>query len=338
MLARGELPIEGFPSREDAIRQIASLIPRGPQDVTFFADRGETLALYAEWSGLPTTAIAVELGTDADVAGGDIEPVDPQKELPRGAPVTLRLSAEEYDRTEQARKAWHQAYRDAFDAKYEVRNIEEYVVSRGDSPWKLRHLGDHPVPLWMLEDLNSGQTFDILHIGDRIRVPVLAERATSEAPRVDRGQGPLSPPPAAAEEEPPQASGLAIRVQPGETLAMYAQWADVPLQAVLAANPGVDPRGLRVGQALTIPARDSQVSDFYRLRKVHQRGLEGQAAAPRVSGGATVHVVEAGDAAWKIAKRHEGITLEALRDANPGVDLDRLRPGDLLQIPPRAAR
>lgn len=58
-------------------------------------------------------------------------------------------------------------------------------------------------------------------------------------------------------------------------------------------------------------------------------GLE---AAPLYSGGTTEHVVQKGDVAVKIAKKH-GVTLKQLQEANPGTDLAKLKLNQKLQIP-----
>ncbi len=55
-------------------------------------------------------------------------------------------------------------------------------------------------------------------------------------------------------------------------------------------------------------------------------------AAPQLSGGTTEHVVQKGDVAVKIAKKH-GVTLKQLQEANPGTDLAKLKLNQKLQIP-----
>ncbi len=47
----------------------------------------------------------------------------------------------------------------------------------------------------------------------------------------------------------------------------------------------------------------------------------------------TVYVVQPGDTAWVIARHRFGVGLQDLAEANPGVDLERLRPGMRLVIP-----
>jgi LysM repeat protein len=58
-------------------------------------------------------------------------------------------------------------------------------------------------------------------------------------------------------------------------------------------------------------------------------------AAPAAAAAPTVYVVQAGDIMGVIAKDRLHVTRKALREANPGVDLDRLRPGQKLKVPGR---
>ncbi len=58
--------------------------------------------------------------------------------------------------------------------------------------------------------------------------------------------------------------------------------------------------------------------------------------APRpasLAPGTVEYVVQPGDTAWGVARHRFGVELQDLAEANPGVDLDRLRPGMKLVIP-----
>lgn len=98
------------------------------------------------------------------------------------------------------------------------------------------------------------------------------------------------------------------RVRPGETFTSIARRYGVSLSAVLAANPGIRPEGLRAGQVITVP----------------ERGLA------RAS--AVVHHVQRGDTLTSIARSY-GVSLRALRAANPDLDPRRLQIGQVVQIP-----
>jgi len=57
---------------------------------------------------------------------------------------------------------------------------------------------------------------------------------------------------------------------------------------------------------------------------------------PPVLTGGSEYTVQKGDAAFKVAKAR-GVTLKQLQEANPGVDLAKLKIGQKLQVPPPAA-
>ncbi|MCX7723450.1 MAG: LysM peptidoglycan-binding domain-containing protein [Verrucomicrobiae bacterium] len=69
------------------------------------------------------------------------------------------------------------------------------------------------------------------------------------------GLQPAQPVPAAPEPQVPPAQLRRHTVQPGESPYSIARKYGVKLDALLAANPGIEPRRLRVGQTLIIPAQ-----------------------------------------------------------------------------------
>lgn len=49
-------------------------------------------------------------------------------------------------------------------------------------------------------------------------------------------------------------SGFAYTIQPGDTLAKLARRYSLPLQTLLDANPNINPKALKVGQVVKVPA------------------------------------------------------------------------------------
>jgi len=97
------------------------------------------------------------------------------------------------------------------------------------------------------------------------------------------------------------------------------------------ANPNTDPRGLRAGQKLKIPAMSSP--------RRRLSGPAGPSAGP-LPGGYREYVVVKGDKGfWNIAQKvyGNGKYWALISKANLGVDSYSLRPGDKLRIPPLAA-
>lgn len=110
---------------------------------------------------------------------------------------------------------------------------------------------------------------------------------------------------------PPCPGGTYYTVRPGDTLYAIALQFSITLNALAAANPGVDPNKLYVGQSLCVPV----------------------AAAPGgCAAGATPYIVRPGDTLYAIAVSHS-VGLGALMSANPGVNPRALAVGQVLCVP-----
>ncbi len=150
-------------------------------------------------------------------------------------------------------------------------------------------------------------------------------------------------------------------IAPGDTLWAIAQRFGITVQALLAANPGVDPARLRVGQQITVPTAAQPGATTYTVRPgdtfwgiATRFGISVQALAaanPQVQNpaaiypglvltiprpAARVYVVQPGDTLWAIARKL-GVSLAALQQANPGVNPNMLMAGQRLTVPAAAA-
>jgi LysM repeat protein len=65
-------------------------------------------------------------------------------------------------------------------------------------------------------------------------------------------------------------------------------------------------------------------------------GAPGSTATHESTGAASEYKIKSGDIAYNIAKTH-GVSLKALKDANPSVDLGKLKVGQAIQIPAASA-
>ncbi|MGI6141409.1 MAG: LysM peptidoglycan-binding domain-containing protein [Caldicoprobacterales bacterium] len=104
--------------------------------------------------------------------------------------------------------------------------------------------------------------------------------------------------------------GQFYTIRSGDTLFAIANRFNVTVAAIIAANPGIDPNSLRVGQIICIPAPP-------------------QGACPS---GSSEYVIRAGDTFFSIAARFN-ISVQALIDANPGVNPDALQIGQVICVP-----
>ncbi|MBM7856022.1 LysM repeat protein, partial [Desulfohalotomaculum tongense] len=91
--------------------------------------------------------------------------------------------------------------------------------------------------------------------------------------------------------------GMLYTIKAGDTFYSIARRYDVSLDDLLAANPGIDPDNLRVGQVICIP------------------GIKPEECPP----GTFPYKIKAGDTYYKLAQKYN-TTVEAIMNANPGVD------------------
>jgi D-alanyl-D-alanine carboxypeptidase/D-alanyl-D-alanine-endopeptidase (penicillin-binding protein 4) len=120
-----------------------------------------------------------------------------------------------------------------------------------------------------------------------------AARATAEAPRTHR-------------------------VARGETLEAIAGRYGFTVDAILEANPGLQPRRMQAGATIRLPAEAAR------------RGAPND-ATPAASGARAEYTIRAGDTLDGIARRH-GTTVAALQSLNPRLNPRRLLPGTRIRI------
>jgi peptidoglycan endopeptidase LytF len=111
----------------------------------------------------------------------------------------------------------------------------------------------------------------------------------------------------------PCPGGFIYTVRSGDTFYSISRRYGVVVPALAAANPDIDPKALRAGQQLCIPA----------------------AAPPVACPGGFTYTVRSGDTIYSIARRY-GITVPALTTANPNIAPKALRVGQQLCIPAAA--
>lgn len=99
-------------------------------------------------------------------------------------------------------------------------------------------------------------------------------------------------------------------VTPGDTFYGLARRFNTTVPAIISANPMVDPAFLRVGQVLCIPRQ-----------RIYP-------ACPERN----YYAIRPGDSLWAIARFYR-ISLDDLLEANPGIDPNALRVGQVICIP-----
>lgn len=132
---------------------------------------------------------------------------------------------------------------------------------------------------------------------------------------------PTAPTPLAQEPTP---TTKEYTVESGDTFYSIGKKFGVSYLAIQAANPDVDPRRLKPGQKIIIPAPTTPADTG---------GHETAAGQP--PGQQTIYVVKSGDTLSKIARQF-GVTVNAIRRAN-NLTTDRIKVGDKLKIPTQGA-
>ena len=145
---------------------------------------------------------------------------------------------------------------------------------------------------------------------------------TNVPPVVDTNVPPVVPPPVVPPPvAPPQAvetGGSEYVVVAGDTLGKIAKAHGVSLKALEDANPGVDPKKLKIKQKLVIPASTTSAG----------------VSPGAVGAGGELYTVKSGDTLTKIAKTH-GTSVKAIESAN-NLTTTKIKVGQKLKIPAKA--
>lgn len=138
---------------------------------------------------------------------------------------------------------------------------------------------------------------------------------------------PTNPPPIAEQIPAPVVPGAVSEytVAQGDTFSKIASKFKVSTSAVIAANPGVEPTKLHIGQKLHIPPAPPVVASS-----------STPAAVPALTpgnpaGGEQLYTVKSGDNLIKIGGQF-GVSVKAIRSAN-SLKTDSIRVGQKLKIP-----
>lgn len=159
---------------------------------------------------------------------------------------------------------------------------------------------------------------------------------------------PLPPPPPAPKKHPkavaPVAGGSTVVVQRGDTLSGICVRHRVKMSAVVAANPGLNPNHIRVGQKIVLPGAAVAAVAEKPAAKVKLAAADAPVTAANTTapvktksafkaytGPTKTYKVRSGDSLGKIAYE-SGITIRALKDLNK-LTKDSIRVGQELLIP-----
>ncbi len=172
--------------------------------------------------------------------------------------------------------------------------------------------------------------------------PPPATRTVAKLPPPPAPKKPVAAPAAPVAGATPAAAPVVHVVKRGEVLSGISKKYNVKMSAIVAANPGLNPNRIRIGQKLNIPgsaaAPKSNVMLASAPAKDGSRAAANTTAPVKVKpafkpykGPTKEYVVKSGDSLGKIALA-SGISIRALKELN-GLTKDTVRPGQKLKIP-----
>ena len=129
-------------------------------------------------------------------------------------------------------------------------------------------------------------------------------------------------PPVVVPVQAPEVAGTEYVVVKGDSLAKIAKKNGVSVKAIQAANPGIEPAKLKVGQKLSIPASSGGAP---------ASAMTGGPASTGSGVAGETYTVKSGDTLTKIAKM-QGTTIKAIRAEN-NLTTDHIKVGQKLKIP-----
>ena len=157
-------------------------------------------------------------------------------------------------------------------------------------------------------------------------------------------------------------SGNPYTIKAGDTLYAIAKQAGISLERLIAANPGINPNRLQIGQVICVPGKAGETCPgfmytiaagdtlFSLAQRYHttvqaieffNRGIDpnklqiGQVICIPVGacpGGTFPYIIKSGDTYYSIARRYN-IGVQDLLNSNPGVNPDKLYIGQTICVP-----
>jgi len=240
IVIRNEGDVLAAPEDQDDAGSVERLALQVKQERFIIAKPGETLRLYAEWSGIPSEELKL---------------INDEKLPTFGRKYILSLTAAEFSDFERKRQDyWSERKREMYD-QYDIKPVE-YVVKKNDTLDGISRKYD--VPLWFLVMHNEACDPYRLAPGIKLVVPKTDKKTVKEeaAPEDDN----------ISEQD--VRDVFPVIVKKGETVGAYAKWGQISIQDIKRANrhlKSID--RIRVGDTINLPLTAKQFRRFQELRK-----------------------------------------------------------------------
>ena len=124
-----------------------------------------------------------------------------------------------------------------------------------------------------------------------------------------------------------------IEVQAMETLGHYADWLQIRTQRLRDLNSLAFGKPVIIGQRLKLDFSKVDRSAFEQLRIAYHRDLQEAFFARYQIRDMEVYKVQPGDSVWMLAQGRYKVPVWLLRQYNPDLNFDRIRPGAEVHFP-----
>ncbi|WP_455218970.1 LysM peptidoglycan-binding domain-containing protein, partial [Kaarinaea lacus] len=124
-----------------------------------------------------------------------------------------------------------------------------------------------------------------------------------------------------------------IEVQAAETLGHYAEWLQLRASNLRRINRMRYGKPVVVGKRLKLKFTKVTPEEFEEQRIAYHRALQEEFFEQYQITGSDKHKIRRGQSVWKLTKRTYKIPIWLLRQYNPDLDMDKVRPGTIITFP-----
>lgn len=129
------------------------------------------------------------------------------------------------------------------------------------------------------------------------------------------------------------ATDRTVEIQATETLGHYAEWLDLRASDLRRLNGMPYGRPLVIGHRLKLDFSRIKPEEFERRRLAYQSDLQQNFFMVWQIEETKMHVIAPGESLWLLTRKQFRIPMWLLRQYNPDLNLDKLRPGTAIVIP-----
>ena len=124
-----------------------------------------------------------------------------------------------------------------------------------------------------------------------------------------------------------------IEIQTAETLSQVAEWLGSNAEQLRDLNQLSKKSGLLVGQRLKVAFDKVNRESFIERRIAYHRGMQAEFFSHYRITDTTEHRLRAGESVWVLTQQKYKVPVWLLRQYNPDLDLNQLRPGTRVRFP-----